>query len=423
MYGFLSYSEHVSPPPSRPPKTAPNAFDQSVSARLFHLIGHGLLRDPAIAETPAGTHISVGGESLLHLCSNNYLGLADDPEIRHALATAASVWGGAGASRLVSGSTRPHRSAEEALASYVQLQDARVFSSGYAANVGAISAFLGPGDVVFSDALNHASLIDGCRLSRAKVVVYPHLDMDALERLLREHRPAGRAALIVSDAVFSMDGDLAPLRKLRHLADAHAAGLLIDEAHALGVIGSAGMGLSAALGIRPDILTGMLGKSFGTSGGFVAGSTDACRLLESTARSYVFSTAMHPALAEIIPYLVHRLRSADGARAQLRRHIRTLAQAIEHDLPEDDDLLSPILPLIIGENAAALSVAQRLKDHGIFIRAIRPPTVPVGTARLRIVPIATHSEEDIAHAARALHTAAVDARTLFRSPNARASRA
>jgi 8-amino-7-oxononanoate synthase len=404
----------VSPPPSRPPKTAPNAFDQSVSARLFHLIGHGLLRDPAIAETPAGTHISVGGESLLHLCSNNYLGLADDPEIRHALATAASVWGGAGASRLVSGSTRPHRSAEEALASYVQLQDARVFSSGYAANVGAISAFLGPGDVVFSDALNHASLIDGCRLSR---------DMDALERLLREHRPAGRAALIVSDAVFSMDGDLAPLRKLRHLADAHAAGLLIDEAHALGVIGSAGMGLSAALGIRPDILTGMLGKSFGTSGGFVAGSTDACRLLESTARSYVFSTAMHPALAEIIPYLVHRLRSADGARAQLRRHIRTLAQAIEHDLPEDDDLLSPILPLIIGENAAALSVAQRLKDHGIFIRAIRPPTVPVGTARLRIVPIATHSEEDIAHAARALHTAAVDARTLFRSPNARASRA
>ncbi len=378
------------------------AFDQHISARLSTLIELGLLRDPAITERPAGTHITLGDSTLLHLCSNNYLGLADDEAIRAQLADAARTWGGAGASRLVSGSTRPHRVAEAALAAYVRLPDARVFTSGYAANVGAISALVGPGDVVFSDALNHASLIDGCRLSRAKVIVYPHRDTDALARLLAEHRPSARAALIVSDAVFSMDGDAAPIRELRSLADTHAAGLLIDEAHALGVIGEDGSGLCALLGIRPDVLTGMLGKSFGTAGSFVAGSLECCRLLESTARSYVFSTAMHPALAAIIPYLVERLRSAHSARTQLRQHIRTLADAIHHSLPSDDLLLSPILPLIIGGNAEALAVAQNLRDEGIFIRAIRPPTVPLNTARLRIVPIATHRPQDIARAATAL---------------------
>lgn len=392
-----SYSQRV---------TAPNAFDAHVSARLSALIQHGLLRDPAVTERPAGTHITIGDVSLLHLCSNNYLGLADDAEIRAQLANAATTWGGAGASRLVSGSTRPHRDAEESLAAYVHLDDARVFSSGYAANVGAISGLVGPGDVVFSDALNHASLIDGCRLSRAKVVIYPHRDLDALASLLAEHRPAANAALIVSDAIFSMDGDAAPIRELRALADHHSAGLLIDEAHALGVIGEDGSGLCALLGVRPDVITGMLGKSFGTAGAFVAGSIDCCRLLESAARSYVFSTAMHPALAAIIPYLVERLRNANGARTQLRQHIRTLAQAIKHPLPDQDLLLSPILPLILGENATALAVAQNLRDQGIFIRAIRPPTVPVNTARLRIVPIATHSQADIARAAEALHEAA-----------------
>ena len=398
--------------PSRPPKTAPSAFDLQISARLFHLIGQGLLRDPAITETPAGTHLTIGNDTLLNLCSNNYLGLADDPDLRKALSEAASVWGGAGASRLVSGSTRPHRKAEEALAAYVNLQDARLFSSGYAANVGAISGLLGPEDIVFSDALNHASLIDGCRLSRATVVVYPHRDMDALEHLLNERRPSARAALIVTDAIFSMDGDLAPVRRLRVLADVHSAGLLVDEAHALGVIGPEGMGLCAAMGIRPDLLTGMLGKSFGTSGGFVAASVDTCRLLETTARSYVFSTAMHPALAAIIPYQVERLRAADAARETLRRHVRTLATTLEHRLPEDDLLLSPILPLIVGANAAAVAASQRLRHRGLFIRAIRPPTVPEGTARLRIVPIATHSEDDIRYAAQALHSVALEAQAL-----------
>ena len=382
--------------------SASNAFENHVSARLSVLIEHGLLRDPAITERPAGTHIVIGDASLLHLCSNNYLGLADDDAIRAQLANAASIWGGAGASRLVSGSTRPHREAEAALAAYVQLPDTRVFSSGYAANVGAISALVGPGDVVFSDALNHASLIDGCRLSRAQVVIYPHGDMATLGRLLAQHRPSVRAALIVSDAIFSMDGDAAPIRELRALADRHGAGLLIDEAHTLGVIGNDGSGLCAMLGVRPDVLTGMLGKSFGSAGAFVASSVDGCRLLESTARSYVFSTAMHPAIAAIIPYLVERLRGARQARAQLRQHIRTLAQAIAHPLPDNDLFLSPILPLIIGENAAALAVAQNLRDQGIFIRAIRPPTVPVNTARLRIVPIATHTPQDIARAALAL---------------------
>lgn len=381
---------------------APQGFDEHVSARLSALIAEDLLRDPAITERPAGTHITLGNETLLHLCSNNYLGLANDPAARDQLADAARNSGGAGASRLVSGSTRSHRIAEAALAAYVRLPDARVFTSGYAANVGAVSALVGPGDIVFSDALNHASLIDGCRLSRAKVVIYPHRDTSALASLLAAHRPDARAALIVTDAIFSMDGDAAPLRELRALADRHAAGLLVDEAHALGVIGEDGSGLCAQLGIRPDVLTGMLGKSFGTAGAFVASSTDCCRLLESTARSYVFSTAMHPALAAIVPYLVERLRGAHRARLQLRAHIRTLANAIHHPLPTDDLLLSPILPLIIGGNLEALAVAQKLREEGIFIRAIRPPTVPVNTARLRIVPIATHTPEDIARAAQVL---------------------
>lgn len=378
-------------------------FAEHVQARLEALRSSGLLRDPVVAENPSGTHLVVGGRRLLNLCSNNYLGLADDPRVRDLLLDAAARWGSASASRLITGSLRPHRDAEAALAGFSGHEDARLFSSGYAANVGAISALVGADDLVLSDALNHASLIDGSRLARARVLVYPHRDLDALEGLLREHRPRARAALVVTDAVFSMDGDLAPLGGLREIADRHGAGLLVDEAHSLGVLGPSGAGHAQALGVRPDVTTGMLGKAFGLSGGFVAADAATLRLLESTARSYVFSTGVHAALAAVIPGLVSLVRDADEARVRLRAHRDVLSAALPRPRAgAEPDPSTAILPVIIGDSTRALRLSSELAARGLFVQAIRPPTVPVGSARLRIVPIATHSETDIADAARLL---------------------
>lgn len=374
-------------------------FDEHVASRLANLRSAGLLRDPLVSDVPSGTHVQVAGRRLLNLCSNNYLGLADDPRVLASLARASADWGSASASRLITGSLRPHRDAESTLARHVGLPDARLFSSGYAANVGALSALLGPGDLVFSDALNHASLIDGCRLSRARVVIYPHRDVDALARLLRAHRPEGRAALVLTDAVFSMDGDLAPLAELSSLAREHAAGLFVDEAHSLGVLGPRGAGLAAAVGVVPDVVTGMLGKAFGLAGGFVAGAEPLLRLLESTARSYVFSTGVHAALAAVIPGLVDLVAASDDARARVLRHRATLAARLAPFLAPGLDEGAPILPVVVGESARALRLADALFERGLFVRGIRPPTVAPGTARLRLVPIATHSDEDIAWAA------------------------
>ncbi len=379
-------------------------FRHHVGARLEDLRSRSLLRDPVVSDVPSGTHVVVGGERLLNLCSNNYLGLADDARLRSALVDAAGQWGSAGASRLIAGSLTPHRAAEAALAAHVLHDDARLFSSGYAANVGAIAGLVGPDDLVFSDALNHASLIDGCRLSRARVLVYPHADLEALERLLAEHRTRHRAALIVTDAVFSMDADVAPLRALRAIADRWSAGLLVDEAHALGVLGPAGRGLAAAEGVRADVTTGMLGKAFGLSGGFVAGPADVVRLLETTARSYVFSTGVHAALAAVVPALVGWVQNADAARERVRRHRAVLADAASQRarVGIGADAGVPVLPVILGEPTRALAVSAALRRRGIFVSAIRPPTVPTGTARLRLVPIATHDDADIALAAAAL---------------------
>jgi 8-amino-7-oxononanoate synthase len=377
-------------------------FRDHVAHRLADLRQRGLLRDPVTSSVPSGTHLVIRGRRLLNLCSNNYLGLADDPRLRSALTSAAETWGSAAASRLITGTLAPHREAEAALAGFVGHDDARLFTSGYAANVGAIAGLLDAGDVVFSDALNHASLIDGCRLSRARVVVYPHRDVAALARLLETHRAEHRAALIVTDAVFSMDADLAPLAALRRLADEHDAGLVVDEAHALGVLGPGGRGWTAATGVRADLVTGMLGKAFGLSGGFVASDADTARLLETTARSYVFSTGIHAALAAVVPDAVRWVQEADAARARLRAHREVLAGALLAGFARPPEEFTPILPIVLGEGARALAVSSALRERGFFAQAIRPPTVPPGTARLRLVPIATHTDADIASAAAAL---------------------
>ena len=377
-------------------------FRDHVARRLADLRHRGLLRDPVLSGAPTGTHLDLDGQRLLNLCSNNYLGLADDPRLRAALLDAAGQWGSAGASRLITGTLTPHREAEAALAAYVGHEDARLFTSGYATNVGVIAGLVDAADIIFSDALNHASLIDGCRLSRARVIVSPHRDVVTLEQLLRAHRGQHRAALLVTDTVFSMDADLAPLRTLRRLADEHDAALVVDEAHALGVLGPQGRGLTAASGVRADVVTGMLGKAFGLSGGFFATDADTARLLETTARSYVFSTGIHAALAAVVPSLVRWVTEADEARARLRAHHCVLTKAVAPRFARPSDDFAPLLPVVLGDAERALGASRALRERGIFAQAIRPPTVPPGTARLRLVPIATHGDAEVRAAATAL---------------------
>lgn len=378
-------------------------FDRHVAARLDDLARAGILRTPRLLDGRQGTAALIDGREVLVFCSNDYLGHGDHPALRAALADGAARWGAsASASRLVSGTKRPHRDAESALASLVGAPSAVLFSTGYAANVGALQALVGPGDLILSDALNHASLIDGCRLSRAEVRVFPHRDLDAAAVLLAQHRRNARACLIVTDSIFSMDGDAADLVSLRALADRHDAGLLVDEAHALGIAGPAGAGLCAERGVRPDVLIGTLGKAFGLSGAFAAGSPQIAQLIENRARSYVFSTAPAPAIAAATPVAVALVRGADEARERLRLHTRTLRDALRRLGHAAIDTPSPILPILLGDPAPAMRASAALLERGIFVHGIRPPTVPEGTARLRLVPMATHSDDDVARCIDAL---------------------
>ncbi|MDW8245896.1 MAG: 8-amino-7-oxononanoate synthase [Sandaracinaceae bacterium] len=386
------------------------SFREHVRERLEELKAASLLRDPLLSEAQGSTHVVVGGKRLLNFASNDYLGFSQDSGIRKALEEAAKQWGGAASSRLLSGTLLPHRKAESLLAAFVGHEDARLFSSGYAANLGAISALVGPGDALFSDALNHASIIDGCRLSRAKVLVYRHKDMGHLEELLAENRQSFRAALIVSDGVFSMDGDIAPLSELRRLADRYEAGLLIDEAHALGVLGPEGRGLCASLGVQADVITGMLGKAFGLAGGFVASDAMTIRLIENRARSYVFSTALHPALALAAIHALEQLRQAEEARKRLREFRSLVWSALPPPLQARIQAHPhvPIVPIVIGEVQKTLRFAKALNEEGIFAPAIRPPTVPEGSARIRISLSAAHDPKEIEWASQILRKNCVE---------------
>lgn len=376
-------------------------FDSSIQESLAELERAGLLRSHRRVSSAQGTEIVLDGHRVLCFCSNNYLGLAGHRDLLDATAAGLEDHGlGSGASRLISGSMDPHHEAEAKLASFVGFPDAVLFSSGYAANIGTIQALVGRGDAVFSDELNHASLIDGCRLSRASVHVYPHRDVDKLQTLLARHRPAARRALIVSDSVFSMDGTRAPVAELRRLADAHEAGLMLDEAHAVGVLGPSGRGVAAATRTKPDLVVGTLGKAFGVAGAFVAASRQTATLIRNRARSYVFSTAPPPALCIGAIAALRLVEAAEPARSRLRRH----AQRLRTSLAELGFQAQPgdtqIIPVLIGDNRAAMELCGRLLREGVFVQGIRPPTVPDGTARLRLTPIATH---DDAHIERAIH--------------------
>ncbi len=368
-------------------------FREQIRAGLRELEEAGLLRRPLGIEGPQGPEIQIDGRAVLCFCSNNYLGLADHPDL---LAAADQREGyGAGASRLITGTMSAHQEAERALADFVSAPAAALFANGYAANLGTIQALVREGDAVFSDALNHASLIDGCRLSRASIHVYRHRDMEDLESLLLTHRARADRALIVTDSLFSMDGVAAPLRDLTGLARSHDAGLLVDEAHALGVFGPDGSGLCAAAKVVPDVLIGTLGKAFGGAGAFLAATEEIVSLVQNRARSYVYSTAPPPSMARAALAALSLVRRASDARATLLRHaarLRTGLRDLGYEVPLGE---SQILPVMIGDNDRTMRLSARLLEQGVFVQGIRPPTVPRGTARLRLTPMATHRPDQI----------------------------
>lgn len=377
-------------------------FRQRVHEELGAIEARGLRRRARRIEGPQGPRLWVDGRHVIGLCSNNYLGLARHPALLAAMRSALDSEGlGSGASRQISGSMRAHRHAEEALAQYVRQPASVLFSSGYACNVGVIQGLVERGDIVFSDRLNHASLIDGARLSRAEVVVYDHADPSDLERKLRAHRARGRAALVVTESMFSMDGDVPPLAEIARLAREHEAGLVVDEAHALGVMGPHGRGLCQSVGVNPDVVIGTLGKAFGSEGAFAAGADAVVDLLRHRSRSYVFSTAPAAPIAAVATAAVKLVTEADALRSTLRQHSKRLREGLRdlgYDVLAGD---GPIIPVMVGEPVPTMELSRQLFEQGVFVHGVRPPTVPEGTGRLRVVPMASHTHDDIEEALQA----------------------
>jgi 8-amino-7-oxononanoate synthase len=355
-----------------------------------------LYRERLVLESPQGVGVRVGEEMLLSFCSNDYLGLANHPDVVAAFRAGAERYGvGAGASHLVSGHGRAHHALEEELADFVGAERALLFSTGYMANLGVVSALTDRHHVIFEDRLNHASLIDAARLSRAKVSRYPHADTERLAEMLARNQ---RFGLITTDAVFSMDGDIAPLAELTRLASKHGMRLLADDAHGIGVLGKHGRGSFEHLGVPlvpPVILMGTLGKALGVFGAFVAGEAALIETLIQRARTYIYTTALPPAVAEAVRASLGIVQEEGWRREQLQALVtqfRAGAQQLGFVLSPSS---TPIQPLMLGDAQAAVEVSRRLRERGILVTAIRPPTVPEGSARLRITFSAAHTATQV----------------------------
>jgi 8-amino-7-oxononanoate synthase len=335
--------------------------------------------------------IDLDGRSVLNFSSNNYLGLADHDDIRRAAASVLSSSGiGSGSSRLIVGNMAEHEALEAELAAFHQTEAALIFNSGYQANIGVLQALAGPEDEVFSDALNHASIIDGCRLSRAKVSIYRHADANHLADLLAAS--TARRKLVVSDALFSMDGDRAPITALVDLCARFGAALVVDEAHAVGVLGPSGRGLCAEAGVTPDVLIGTMGKAFGVFGAYAAGDRRLIDYLLNRSRSFIFTTAL-PAM--VISACRSALRILSGPQGdELRGSLRSRVTQLRAGLGSSSE--TQIQPLVLGDERRTMGVAESLLELGIYAQGIRPPTVPKGESRLRIAVMATHRPEDVA---------------------------
>lgn len=369
---------------------------------LEALAAKGLRRHLEPLQGPQGAVIRLSGEQVINFSSNDYLGLAADPRLSEALKTAVDNFGvGAGASRLIVGDSTAHGLLEQRLCELMGTEATLIFNSGYAANVGILATLLGKEDVVFSDELNHASLVDGCRMSRARVVVYPHGDCDALRGLLGEHK--GRRRLIATDAVFSMDGDWAPLRQLVELAREFECAMLVDEAHALGLFGKRGSGLCDELGVadQVDVRMGTLGKAFGCFGAFAATTPHLAELLMNRARSLVFSTSLPAALCIAAEAAVDAAMNDETLRMRAWRNIKKLSEGLR-TLGIRREPSSAIFPIIVGEPDEAIALSRSLRDKKLLVKAIRPPTVPVGSSRLRISISAAHTEGQVELLVRSL---------------------
>ena len=367
-----------------------------LSKKLNELSQQGLRRSRRIIDSPQGINLICDGKPVINFCSNDYLGLANHPDVINAFKSAVDKYGvGSGSAHLICGHSSAHHQLEEELAAFTGRGRALLFSTGYMANMGAISALIGRGDTVLEDRLNHASLLDGGLLSGAKFKRYAHVDTDRLSDLLGT---ATGNKLIVTDGVFSMDGDIAPLNALSTVAKQHGAWLIVDDAHGFGVLGANGGGVTEAAGLSQDevqVLVGTLGKAFGTFGAFVAGSEELIETLINTARTYIYTTALPASVAEATRASLKILRTESWRREKLKALIaRFRAGAAQLDLPLMPSS-SPIQPVWVGRAEKASLASQNLFENGFLVSAIRPPTVPANAARLRVTFSALHEEAHV----------------------------
>ena len=373
-----------------------------LSEALDGLRRQNLYRTMTVLEGPQTTVVKAEGQVQRLFSSNNYLDLANDPEVKAAARGALEQYGvGAGGSRLTTGTGPLHAALEEELARFKGREAALVFNTGYMANVGTLSALAGRGNVIFSDQLNHASIIDGCRLSGAEVVIYRHNDMDDLEDKLKFH--SGRRGLIVSDGVFSMDGDLVSLPRLVELAKRYGMCTMIDEAHATGVVGDTGRGTEEHYHMEGsvDVLMGTLSKAVGSEGGFVCGSAELIQYLTNKARSFIFSTALSPVTMAAGLRGLQKIQEEPQRVVQLRDNMAFLCRELErYGISAQSD--SAILPILVGEEKRAMAAMEELKQRGYYVSAIRYPTVARGSARLRVALMSSHTREELAGLAQAL---------------------
>ncbi len=372
-------------------------FNIYIKQQLQQVKADNLYRTRQIVEGTSSTQPVVSGQQVLAFCSNDYLGLSDHPEVCSAFIQAVKDYGvGSGSAHLVLGHTKAHHQLEERLADFCKTERALLFSTGYMANMGVISALTDKNDLIVEDKLNHASLIDGAQLSNAKLVRYNHLDANHLQKRV-ESNQAGKT-LIATDGVFSMDGDVAPLESILEVAKANNAITLVDDAHGVGVTGLTGRGTIEEQNIDPsdvDILLGTLGKGFGTAGAFVAASEDMVEFLIQKARTYIYTTAMPAAVALATIKSIDLIESESWRREHLQNLIirfRTRAQQLGLNLM---DSITPIQPILIGDTVKAVEISNSLKQQGVIVTAIRPPTVPKGTARLRVTFSANHTEQHV----------------------------
>jgi 8-amino-7-oxononanoate synthase len=388
-----------------------------VAERLEELRERGLHRRLRLIEGPQGPSVTLDGREVLLLCSNNYLGLADRSEVRDAAAAAALRWGaGAGASRLISGNMEPHRQLEQRLAAFKGYEAALLFGSGYLANTGLVATLAGKGEVVFSDELNHASIVDGCRLSRAETFVYRHGDLEHLAWALYHQR--GKPALIVTDGVFSMDGDVAPLPGLLELARRHGARLMVDEAHATGAIGPGGRGSVSAAGLsgEVDVVVGTLGKALGSYGAYACASAETIDFLVNTARPFIFSTAPPPPAVGAALAALELLEAEPELVERLQANAATLRHALAAQGLQPGRSQTQVVPVQVGNAEGAMELCEAALRRGVFAQGIRPPTVPEDSCRLRCTVMATHRQQQLVGAAREIGAAAREVGLLEQQP-------